>query len=1006
MLLLSQRQILALFVLLITAVTNGFAQDNTAKADSLRAVIAKSEGLEKGEALEDLFYLYFPRDIEAFSQVAEELEALAEAEQSNEILLIAWEAQSRVYNYQSKYDSTLVISRKAVVLAKKTNSDRLQRFYNDIGIYHEKMGMLDSSVYYYELALAQANAGQMALNNNLGRIYLRQRNYFKSLEFLAAAMKEAKVEGNLNAEAVIANNIGLAHSRVGNPEKAEEYYLRSVELKEQIGDQRGKLFALSNLVYDEVTGKINPAYIEQGLKTAHEVEDSAQLRTFQTHLSGLYNERGEYQKGIDQLYPIYLRLKDNPSYEYRRVLNILVQLFINKGELDKAEEIAKEGIRYGKANDSMDDQLALQSRLLEVYQARKDYQRYFELAATYYPLRDSIEEQTRIDRLAYLDAQLDREQQDKIELLNLTIAQKETSRYWIGVIAVLVALILSLLLYFRIRQIRSQKATITREKESAQKLEQMNEKLRGIDQLKSRLYTNITHEFRTPLTVILGMAEQLKAEQAKDADHVKKLQLIRRNGHNLLDLINQLLDLSKLESNELGINYIQNDVVKYLRYITESFHSLANTRNVMLVVDSREATIMMDYDVEKLRQILSNLLSNAIKYTPSTGLVLVNIDQKKRKALHHLPLEEAEEYLMIAVKDSGPGIPAEDLERIFDRFYQVDDALARTGGTGIGLALTQELVKLLGGHIAVDSELGEGSTFTIYLPIRREAPMEEVVTAEQASPVLATTTLTNKRFGKAGNQADRLLIVEDNPDVVAYLASCLENQYQLEFAYNGRAGIDKALESVPDIIVSDVMMPEKDGFELCDHLKNDEKTSHVPIVLLTAKADVESRISGLKRGADAYLRKPFNREELLVTLQNQLTIRKQLQQRYQTLNTDSNEINADAVKPAHQLEDAFIQKLRGIIEAHLDDVDFGIPQICRVIGMSRSQLHNKIKALTGLSTSIYIREIRLHKAKILLDKGEMNVSEVAYEVGFKDPSYFSRLFSEAFGYPPSEHTNN
>jgi len=265
------------------------------------------------------------------------------------------------------------------------------------------------------------------------------------------------------------------------------------------------------------------------------------------------------------------------------------------------------------------------------------------------------------------------------------------------------------------------------------------------------------------------------------------------------------------------------------------------------------------------------LLSNAIKYSSSGGRVIVSVAEEQ---------SAAENTLVVKVTDKGAGIPEEDLSRIFDRFYQADDHIAKTGGTGVGLALTKELINLMEGTIVVESELGKGTTFTVRLPVVRSAEMAESVPKEGFLPTSSKAAKLPITSLKKDEDTPRLLIIEDNADVVEYMASFLGNYYHLDLAYNGKIGIEKALENVPDIIISDVMMPEKDGFEVCEALKNDERTSHIPIVLLTAKADVESRIAGLKRGADDYLKKPFNQQELLAVLANRLEIRKKLQNRY------------------------------------------------------------------------------------------------------------------------------
>ena len=529
--------------------------------------------------------------------------------------------------------------------------------------------------------------------------------------------------------------------------------------------------------------------------------------------------------------------------------------------------------------------------------------------------------------------------------------------------------------------------------------EQEKLRLQELDNFKSRFFTNITHEFRTPLTVILGMSERVLSEEVTPSHPLtvtQPLTLIKRNGENLLRLVNQILDLAKLESNTLKINYIQGDVLTFIRYIAESLHSLANAQNLILRVESDQAKIVMDYDSERLLQIVHNLLSNAIKFTPSGGKVTLRVHREGQ-------------WLHLSVTDTGAGIPADELPQLFERFFQAkNQEHAKAGGTGIGLSLTRELIKVMGGEIAVESTVGVGSTFLVKLPVTNSSVFEEkAVKIEGVTPSHPLKTephpvRTPHSEGVTGSHpltTQTILLIEDNPDVVEYLNACLKDQYNLDFAYNGQAGIEKALESIPDLIVSDVMMPFKDGFEVVEALKNDERTSHIPIVLLTAKADVQSRLTGLRKGADAYLSKPFNQEELLVTADNLLDLRRKLQLKYQQqilAPETQTEPDADV-----ELEDAFLQKVRAVIEAHYSKEDFGLPQLCQKIGMSRSQLFRKMKALTDIAPSDLIRTHRLNKAKALLESGAANVAEAAWEVGFKDPSYFSKLYQEEFGMAPS-----
>lgn len=543
-------------------------------------------------------------------------------------------------------------------------------------------------------------------------------------------------------------------------------------------------------------------------------------------------------------------------------------------------------------------------------------------------------------------------------------------------------------------------------------------RLRELDEFKSRFFTNITHEFRTPLTVILGTSEQLAAGMEEEEGRLPKskfrqqIALIKRSGENLLRLINQILDLAKLESKTLNLNYVHGDVPAYLRYIAESMHSLANARGVSLRVECPEPEIIMDYDPDRLLQIVHNLLSNAIKFTPAGGKVNLRMTiDDLRPGGQGSSIVNRHSSIVIQVSDTGTGIPPEDLPYIFDRFFQAGNLeKAGAGGTGIGLALTKELVKAMGGSISVESEVGKGTAFTIKLPLKKvesslaapfPAQPHNLAPMPMASPLVGLERNTPAGAGQAPEDASlpSVLLIEDNPDVLEYLAACLQDTYQPDFAFNGRDGIEKALETVPDLIVSDVMMPEKDGFEVVQTLKNDERTSHIPIVLLTARVDVESRIAGLRRGADAYLAKPFHREELLATLNNLLELRKKLQAKYGTINLHT---PTPAGGPEPDLEDAFVAKVKSAILEHLSDADFNVEALCRDLAMSRPQLHRKLTALTGMNSTQYIRSLRLSRAKELLLLREMNVSEVAFAVGFDDPKYFSRVFIEEFGVAPSK----
>ena len=506
------------------------------------------------------------------------------------------------------------------------------------------------------------------------------------------------------------------------------------------------------------------------------------------------------------------------------------------------------------------------------------------------------------------------------------------------------------------------------------------QRIKELSQVKNRLYANITHEFRTPLTVISGLTQEIQGND-------KEKKLILRNSQQLLGLVNQILSLQKLESNQMSLNPKPGDLAQFIGYLTESFQSLADKKHLRLVFYADPRNIPMSFDEEKIQQLATNLIANAIKFTPEYGKIEVGLSV----------IEEGKK-VQLKVRDNGIGIPPENIDHIFDRFYQIESEASKAGeGTGIGLALVKELVKLMDGEIGVESEVNKGTTFTIILPMDSVPETKYSLSNSEAKPEIILPQIATLEdipivISNDASQSNTLLIVEDNPDVVFYLQTILANQYQMIIARNGKDGWEKATELVPDIIISDVMMPEMDGFTLCGKLKSDERTNHIPVILLTAKATHEERLSGLKTGADAYLAKPFDKEELLIRLEKLLATRQEMQVKFR-----------QAYKYHRpDFKDAFLQKLQKAVEDHLDDENFGTEELARAVAMSRTQLHRKVKALLDMTTSRFIQQTRLQKARHLIFNTDKTIGEIVFETGFKDQSYFTKLYVAEFGERPSE----
>lgn len=514
-------------------------------------------------------------------------------------------------------------------------------------------------------------------------------------------------------------------------------------------------------------------------------------------------------------------------------------------------------------------------------------------------------------------------------------------------------------------------------------------KLQELDILKSRLFEDIAHEFRTPLTLILGPIDKILHDQQSSGNNAKDLEIAKRNARQLLKLINQIMDLSKLEAGKLKLQTEKSDIVPLINNLVHSFESLLSSRKQQIHFTSFAQSIQFDFDKDKMEQVLINLISNAVKFTPENGNIRIDVTSP------HV------DKIIIDITDSGPGIPEKELPFVFDRFYQTQEIPnAGEAGTGIGLALTRELIHLHGGNITAQNAEGKGAFFRIEMPAKFYTASDTLSkTAIQSTELDSKSNTTSNSLiaeDTASEYENTILIVEDNEDMRFFIADVFSQDFRVVLAKNGMEGQEIALEIIPDIIVSDVMMPEKDGLNMCIDLKMDEKTSHIPIILLTAKADLESRLEGLQMGADDYLAKPFNRQELQLRVKNMLESRRKLQQRL------SGNLAMSEVVEIPVIEDVFLSKVQGLVFEKLADHELDIEWLAKSLNMSRSQLFRKLKALTGKSPSLYIRSLKLKEGKRLLTENKLNVSEVAYAVGFSTPTYFSDAFKEEFGIRPSQ----
>ena len=543
---------------------------------------------------------------------------------------------------------------------------------------------------------------------------------------------------------------------------------------------------------------------------------------------------------------------------------------------------------------------------------------------------------------------------------------------------------------------RSQKSSIQNHLERIEAERSLAEiqRMRDLDEVKTRFFANISHEFRTPLALIHGPLQEAEKQSKGFNDKSVRLSekaytVIKKNTVRLQMLVNQLLDLSKIESGNYHLKLSQGGLVQFLRAHVFSFESMAERKNISLNTHFPEEFDKAYFDQDKLEKIVNNLLSNAFKYTPSGKAVSVNVSL-------------TDKHLFLEINDTGNGMHKKEIDKIFDRFYRVEGTEAK--GSGIGLALTKELVAMHNGQISVHSEKGRGTTFKVRLPVTLEdlpegihVDAEPLPAPEVEATAAGATAIENSKVISLQSHEKVVLLVEDNQDLQSFIAEILAPRYKVLTANDGAQGERMAFEHIPDLVISDVMMPKKDGYELCSVLKSNTKTSHIPIMLLTAKAGQSNKMAGLTQGADAYLTKPFDADELLLVTKNLIAARKRIWEHFKALDLSAlPDLNLGSV------DDKFLQKVVKFINENIDNELLSVEDIASQVGFSRAQLHRKLKALTNKSAGQMVNDIRLNTAKTMLMQRVGSVSEIAYSVGYSNMSYFTKSFKERFGVLPSK----
>ncbi|MCB0640774.1 MAG: response regulator [Phaeodactylibacter sp.] len=941
-------------------------------------------------------------------------------------------AKGNIQYFRGVTDSLLIYYQQALDLALAHNDKaHIAKFNANLAVAHKTTGNYEKAIEGYRKALEMME--EVGDSTNIGFTAYNMANLMvETSQFDSAIVRinqAIAVFEALNMKSPLVNSRMIRaniYSNQGQYEAANTEALEMIRMQEELKDTVSLIFAHGNLASDFMKLE-NYEKAREHYQIAMDYAQTAQFAsgiTFAKHgMAQLYQtqnkwpeawkaifealENAESQQATADLAEIYeaiggmylaqdslpqaeqylLKAQDALEQMGRKkalaqVYTKLGQVYVRQQNYTAAKSYADKAVALFEVIN-LEPDIETKEVLADAYAGAGDFANAYRYQKAFSVARDSTLSAERNAALARIESEYQVEKKDA-ELARQQLAIERGSKVRQQILLIGIILILALVgLYLNMR---------TRQRflrQQAKLKDAEAEQLRKIDQLKSNFFANISHEFRTPLTLIMGPLREM-AENRFTGNAQNNYQIMLRNSQRLLRLVNQLLDLSRLESGRMELEVQHGDASAFIRAIAYSFESLAESKQIQFSVEVPAFSGPLYFDADKLEKILSNLLSNAFKFTPEEGSV-------------SLSAHEQDHQIYLEVKDSGMGIPTDQLPNIFDRFFTKGET-HEMESSGIGLALTKELVDLMEGTINVQSQEGRGTNFSVVLPADERflqqgatlitKPERQSLLQKENEVLEGVASVPKGRTG--GKLQETVLIVEDNADVRQYIKDQLVDHYALLEAADGAAGLELALREVPSLIISDIMMPKMNGVELCNRLKAEEATSHIPVILLTAKAEQEDKLEGLEQGADDYLTKPFDIQELKLRVGNLIEQRKRWRERFsKEISFKPQEV---AVTP---VDEQFLQQVLEVIEANMDDEFFGVPKLAGEVGLSRSQLHRKLKALSDKSPSQIIRDMRLQRAKALLEQQAGNASEVAFMVGFNSLAYFSKCFKEAYGVAPS-----
>ena len=929
-----------------------------------------------------------------------------------------------IYNYKnnSLIDST--IQDLKIAINKISDPDKLLNYYFNIIYLYDQQENKSKSISYAMKALEKAEEVNnrkaiLAAYYQIGN-YLRdyQKNYEVALLYYGKILEIYKqTDDKINIAGVL-NDIGTVEKQLGEDSLALNYFNESLGIAEKINHRHSKANAYRNIAeiyYLRQDYKNALTYFLESYNTGCDKCPSITFHGVLIKIGNVYLNAKDYGNA-QKYFNKGLHLADSAKANYEIAVShlALADLYRALNNSNASTRHYHSALNYATEANSLFLQKEISAKLSSIYQEQKNFGKAFEYLKLSNNIADSLKKISDVENLARLETKFEfqnfRNQKEQ-ELRESKIKSeleinKQSQLKDLFIAAFIFVTVLGIVIYTNYRRKQNHSKIL---EEKNKQLEEMSEKIHEADQKKISFFTNISHELRTPLTLILGPVEKLLKENPGNQSSSSLLNIVRRNTLQLYNLINQLLDIRKLDSGNVKLKVSEADIVGYVKGIYSTFIHLAEENNITYCFNTASDQITGLFDKDIVEKTLNNLLSNAFKYTPRHGEISLTISS--------LPgIEDEISQVKIVVRDNGKGIPADQVQYVFDRYYQVENT--NTGfntGTGIGLSYSKELIELHKGQINVESRINNGAVFTIILPIHksfyssdeisngkfdvnetdngkvRQRYLEQLVESEMES-------INDLTGFESVHELDVMLIIEDNTDLRTFIKSIFSNSYKIYEAQDGKIGYQMANEIIPDVIISDIMMPEMNGLELCDKLKSNIHTNHIPILILTAKTGEENEIAGLQTGADDYLTKPFNSEILEIRVKRLIDSREKLKEYF----TREFLLNPKEVKLASP-EDEFLKKAVKVVEENISNPNLNVELLMNELGVSRTQLFRKLKAITNYSASQFIRNIKLKRAAQLLQNKSYNITEVLYLSGFNSPSYFTACFKEMYGCLPKEY---